>query len=909
MSREASEPAVNEFLHSAPNAPSALVIHGDPGIGKTTLWLDALRCAGERGFRVLAARTAAAESVLAYAALADLLSTVDDSTWADLPAPQRQSLDAAILRHRDNPREADPRAVAAGFLAVINALSAQGPVLVGIDDLQWLDTSSANVVSFMVRRLPAGVSLLCTTRTEDSISALQLSGPEAVHRIFVQPLTVGELHHVLTDRLGGSIARPTLLRIHKISGGNPFYALELAREISTRPGDARVGLPGSLAALVRTRIGRVSAGAEEALLAIASLSDPTVQLVAQAADTTPDRLLELLDEPEANGVISIDGNRLRFTHPILAHGVYSDAAPRRRRAMHRRLAEFVTERELHARHLALAATTPDPDTLTALDAAAKMARRRGAAAAGAELLDLAVRLGGDTPKRRIRSAGYHLDAGDAARARAMLTETISDLPAGAERAQALSLLAVVGLYGDNFFEATGLLERALSEVADHLPLRVQTLVTLSFALLNTGDIEAALRIVEEAVAHAEQLRHPQLLSQALSLRVHLYFRRGDGLDEISLRRALELEDRDAYMPAALRPSVQKALLLGWSGELDGAYEEMVSLRRRCIERGEENELIHVSFNTFQIEVSRGNFVDATLIANDAMERARLLGGDLAVGGASTMHATLAAYAGDERQARDLAAAALAAGQRCGAQLLAQWPIVALGFLEVSLGNYAAALSVLAPLLSGIDAAPDATEISVAGFMPDAAEALISVGRLDDAEPLIEALERNGGRLDRAWMLAVGARCRAMLLARRGDLNAAAKMSELAMTEHKRLPMPFERARTQLLLGQLERRLRRRDTSIATLNDALHVFERLGTTLWADRVRAEMAWGTSGKRRNGGLTPAEHRVAELAVSGMSNKDIAAALFISPKTVEVNLSRIYRKLDIRSRAELHLKLDLA
>jgi DNA-binding CsgD family transcriptional regulator len=238
--------------------------------------------------------------------------------------------------------------------------------------------------------------------------------------------------------------------------------------------------------------------------------------------------------------------------------------------------------------------------------------------------------------------------------------------------------------------------------------------------------------------------------------------------------------------------------------------------------------------------------------------------------------------------------------------LAEWPATLGGFVEVSCGDYQAAVETLEPLLPLTRIFPDATEIISASFIPDAAEALIGLGRFDDAQPLVEALERNGRRLDRAWMLAVGGRCRAMLLAGRGDLTAATATAERAMTEHERLPMPFERARTQLLLGQLQRRQRHRDAAAATLGEALQTFEQLGTRLWADRVKAELARGMSGRHRTEGLTPSEERVAELAVSGMTNRDIAAALFISPKTVEVNLSRIYRKLNIHSRIELYRAL---
>jgi DNA-binding CsgD family transcriptional regulator len=239
--------------------------------------------------------------------------------------------------------------------------------------------------------------------------------------------------------------------------------------------------------------------------------------------------------------------------------------------------------------------------------------------------------------------------------------------------------------------------------------------------------------------------------------------------------------------------------------------------------------------------------------------------------------------------------------------LAEWPATLAGFVEVSSGDYQAALSALEPLLPMVELVPEASEIISSSFVPEAVEAMIGLGRLDDAEPLVEALERNGRRLDRAWTLAVGMRCRAMLQAARGDVTAAITSVELALAEHQRLPMPFERARTQLLSGQLQRRQRRRDAASAALREARDTFEQLGATGWAERAKTELARGVSVRGRASGLTATEERVAELAVSGMTNRDIAAAIFVSPKTVEVNLSRIYRKLSIRSRAELYQALQ--
>ena len=386
------------------------------------------------------------------------------------------------------------------------------------------------------------------------------------------------------------------------------------------------------------------------------------------------------------------------------------------------------------------------------------------------------------------------------------------------------------------------------------------------------------------------------------MRVMLHFMRGQGLDEHSLDRAVELEDRGADVSSAFSPRVQHALLLAWIGALDRANDEMLAIRRRCIDTGEEGELSFIDFHSVLIHIWRGSMAEATLIAEDAVERALQLNGDLPLSVALTVRAAVAAYAGDEESVRRDVAEAIAASERCGSRRLGEWPVTMLGFLEVSLGNYEAAIETLKPLMGMLEAVPDSTEVINASYVPDAAEALIQLGRPAEAEPLIAALERNGQRLDRAWMKAVGARCRAMLLAAQGDIQAANRAVELALTEHERLPMPFERARTQLLAGQLQRRQRQKDQAATTLREALKTFEDLNTRLWADRARAELARADVGTRRMSSLSPSEQRVAELAASGMTNRDVAAALFISPKTVESNLARIYRKLGIHSRAEL-------
>ena len=387
VSRHAEARAVADFLASASTEPSALVVEGEAGIGKTTLWLAGVEQARGLGFRVLAARGAAAESALAYASLADLLGGVDSSAFAGLPDPQRLALDRVLLRANTDSAATDQRAVAAALLSVVEGLAEESPVLLAIDDLQWLDPSSVHVLAFAVRRLSARVGMLGTVRTDsdgaDGAAAwLQLPSPEGIHRIRVGPLSLGGLHAVLFARLGRSLPRPTMVRIQEISGGNPFYALELARAIDRGLAGTEASLPGTLAELVHARIGSLDPDVQDALLAAACVAAPTVEVVARAS-THAGRIVELLeDHAERKGIVSIDGHRLRFAHPLLARGVYTNATPAQRRMMHRRLAAIVEQPELRARHLALAATSGDPQTLQSLDAAAEMARMRGAAGAG-----------------------------------------------------------------------------------------------------------------------------------------------------------------------------------------------------------------------------------------------------------------------------------------------------------------------------------------------------------------------------------------------------------------------------------------------------------------------------------------------------------------------------------------------
>jgi DNA-binding CsgD family transcriptional regulator len=903
--------AVAEFLKSAQVHPAVLVIEGEAGIGKTTMWWEAVEQARERGFRVLTARADQAQCGFAYSALADLLDGIEPEILDTLPHVQRVAFDRVRLQKDDGHTirpATDERVVAAAFLTLADRLCAHSPVLVALDDVQWLDPASRSVVAFGVRRLRGRIGVMVADRMDPkagySAAWLQLNGLDGVERVRIQPLSETGLRSVLREHLGRALPRTALTRITELSGGNPFYALELAHAMDEQPVTADFGLPGSLADLVRSRLDRISGAGQDVLLAAASVGAPTVDFLAEATSRGTDDVVELLEEAENDGIVVIEGNRVQFTHPLLARGVHGMASIDRRREMHRRLADLVELPELRARHLALASAHADAATLEALDDAAENARSRGAPSAAAELLDLAISLGGDTPTRRIRGAENHFRAGDSEQAYQLLGPVIEALPTGPLRAEAANLLAAIHTVDDRFVEATALLDGALIDGAEDPALVVHSLLLLSYAHFQEGDFTGSQHRVREAVDIVNTLKAPGLTSQVLAMSVMSEFMAGNGFSEDSMRRALELEDRDTDVPVQFQASAVNAIVLGWMGRLDEAHAGAAEVRQLSSERGAESDMTAAAGHAAFIAVWRGEFESADQLADEAVERAILAGGQHIRMTALVIRAVVSSHQGRMDRARAEANEAIDIALRCGSPQFAVWPTAVLGFIEVSLGRYAEALSFLEPFIGVFDQLPG-SEITTMWYVPDAVEAMIGSGRSHEVEPLIARLEDEGNRLDRAWLIATGARCRAMWLAAQNDLPGAVRAINRAMTEHDRLPMPFERARTLLVRGQLLRRRRLISAAAQTFSEALQAFEQMGASAWADRARAELTRTPLGGGATG-LTAAERRVAELATSGMTNRDVAQALSVSHKTVEANLTQIYRKLGIRSRAQLAQRL---
>ena len=882
--------------------PAWLRVWGEAGIGKTTVLQAGISDARERGYRVLASSPAEAELRLSYSGLTDLLDNVDEATFEGLSAPRRRALEAALLRRADVDQESDPRAVATGLLSVMIRLSGATPLLLAIDDLQWLDEPSRRVVAFAFRRCRGPVVLLTTERPEflaDARNELCPSDPDRILRMQVGPLTVGALHHVIRQATGRSFARPTMLSIADRSSGNPFFAIEIARSLGVLATGVPA-LPSTLAQAVNKRIGLLAPAVREVMLVASAAAQPRVELIGQACGAAD--ILEVLASAEDSGLVELSGGELRFRHPLWAEGVYNDASGPERRAVHARLSSLVEDVEERARHLALSATAGPAETVSALDAAADRARARGAASAAAELLEMAIGLGARDAARRVRAACDHFDADDPGRATELLEDVVADLGPGPQRAEALVLLGALSYQGNDYVEAIEILEQAYAEAGEAPSLRGRIAMELAVALNNSGQLQRGAEYATIAVGAAGAVGDDGLLAEALSGHEVYQFMLGHEIDEDSLALALDLEDRDRRSHAVLWPSLNAAMIQIWTHQLMRARSSFAELHDRCVERGSESDLWFVLAHSSQLALWCGDVEAAERLQDELTDRADMTGSDIPQALALGVRGLIAAWRGRVPEARTAGSSALTLLRQSRFAVAALYSLGALGMVELSVGNAAAAADYLAPAAAQMTAYEFA-EPALIPFWPDAAEALITVGRFEEAEVIIERLEVSGGNPSRIWARAMAARCRGLLLAARGDVEGAAAAYGKALTVHEQLPdSRYDLARTLLVAGQLQRRRRERRAARASLARAAQLFEEVGTNQWATQARAELDRTGSSFGGPDQLTPTEARVAELAASGHTNREVAALLFISAKTVEANLARVYRKLGIHSRAEL-------
>jgi DNA-binding NarL/FixJ family response regulator len=896
VGRESELGAAEAFLAS--ERPCALAIVGDPGIGKTTLWQAAVEHARAAGARVLVARPTESEARLAFAGLADLLAGVPDELFAGLPEPQRVGLDAALLRAAAE-RPPERRVVGAGFLTLLRELAVESEVVCAIDDLHWLDASSAAVVEFALRRLGdqpvrAVVSVRGTELARPPLPALERD--HQVEHLELGPLSVAALHRVLTQELGSAFPRPTLVRIAEAAGGNPLYAIEIARELN-RQGEqdisGRVPVPQDLDALVRARVRALPATARDALLRAATLARPDTETVDPA---------ELAPAEEA-GIVRVEADgRIEFVHPLFASAVYSAAPATRLREAHRAAADLERDPEERARHLALAARGPDAGVVQELQAAARHARMRGSPDSAAELTRLALRLlPADDPARlelQIELAEQLQLASDFRAAKALLDELRAALPPGDLRARALLTLVEIEYWRSGESAATALAEEALADARDPV-LRARC--HASVALYGgTVDLPKAAAAAREALALLEDIpdADPGLVAAALSARVRADLFLGDGFDRETAMRALALEEKSPPPQVDLRVVFKLGQWLRYIDDLEGARVHLEQAERQAREEGDESSLANILLNRVIVATWAGDLAGAAELAERMVDAFGQHGvgpeaGDL-------WRAYVDAYAGRAESVREAAEKAdpgeplvMALWSRC------------LGLAELAAGETVSADRHLTEALEVFDRVAF-REPAIWRIDGDAIEAALAAGDLDRAQERVTRFEEYAARSQIPWSLAVSARCRGLVLAAQGELDAAAEAIERSLAEHERCPMPFERARTLLVQGRLQRRLKQKRQARLALDEAREFFAAEGAETWLARVDEELN-RVAVRRAPEELSATELRIARLAADGLSNQAIAEQVFVSVKTVESNLKRAYRKLGISSRAQLARALD--
>jgi DNA-binding CsgD family transcriptional regulator len=880
---------------------ATLVLEGEAGIGKSTLWLAGIEAGRERGFRVLSSRPAEAERGLAHVVLIDLFEDALDEVVPALSTPRRHALEATLLVDAAPEEPVDPRTLAVAVRTALQALAERAPVVLAVDDVQWLDPSSSSALAFALRRMAGdNVHLLLARRTVEGAQPSEVERAleaESVQRLAVGPLSVGALHRFLRDRLGRPFARQTLLRIHEASGGNPFFALELARALGADVDPLQpLPVPETLEELVRARLAGLPAPTREALELASALGTPSESLL-ERAGIAPDALEAAIGAD----VIERENGIIRFTHPLLSSVLYQGlSSSEERRNLHGRLATVIDDPLLRARHLALAADVPDADIAGVLDDAATLAADRGAGAVAAELGEHALRLTppgahDDQHRRALAAARAHRSAGEWTRARTIVADLLAQTETGSSRAEALVLLAEL----ESLERALQLLAEALDESTSRPELQAAIHCRLAWASRfeeRSDHARAALELAEEldddalrARVHAVQAFLGWFAGKAespqdLPARAHDFAAAVGGenlVQEATLAVANTLapssrrdearqffqrehqESRERDEPRSARALWGLSWVEFWAGHWNLAAGHAAHAHDISIQYGLEVPQDHlpialVAVHRGQLELARAHSERALELAEEQFVHKRHPPQHMAILG------LVALWSGDSSTA-------------------AKWLFKA--------DQEAARLRWGEP--------------SVRWWTSDYAEMLLEHGRIDEAVRLIDAWDADAVRVRRAWVLAHVTRCRGLVVAAQGDVVRANALLQQAVAEHEEVGDLFGRARAQLALGIVGRRARQKRSAREAIQAAFAGFERLGAATWVERARGELGQ-IGGRTRQQGLTAAERRVAALVAEGRTNREVAAELFLTERTVASHLTHVYAKLGIRSRTELARRL---
>lgn len=909
IGREAECALVYRLLDEARKGRSgSLVLLGEPGIGKSALLEYAVASAGS-DMRTLRVTGLEAVSEAPFAALGELLAPAR-SAIRDLSQTRRKALASAL--GFDGGGDTEPVAVAAATLALLARLAERGPLLCVVDDAHWIDRESVEALTVVAARLGAeGIVVLFAARKGEGFD------PHGLPQAEVRGLAPNAARVLLARCAPRGLVTEVADRLVLETAGNPLALVELPGLLSDAQlaGKEQLDRPLPVAgALERSFVRRAGALEDDArrMLLVASASDSDdLGLVLRAAKALGIEGPEI-EAADSAGLVSIRGWRLRFRHPLVRSAIYQAATLAERRAVHRALAEALSgkaEADRRAWHRASAALGPDEEVAAELERAAASARLRGGFAAEARTLELAARLAPEDAaraRRLVDAAAAAWRAGRTAEATELLDEASPLIADPVVRAGAQELRAEILKRHGRAEEAHDLLiaEAARLEAGD--PLRAARMLTLACHLFfRREQAGRALELAERAWDVAGHDVAAQDLELAGTLAwARVYVGQSDRGRELALECAANSESTGE---TAKGPQV--AWCLAWLEEYDQArslIERAVAAHREAAAFG---DLGYVLFFLADLEFRVGRLGAAYSAAQEASRLAEQTRRENIVMSALTILASVEAVLGRANDARTHATHALAvAGSTFNLTFVAR-ANAALGLLELSLGRPREAIADL-ELVERQMERTDVIEPSVLEWMPDLIEAYIRADRADEAIPRLERWERWANHTGRVWALAAAARYRG-LIAREAGFDAH---FQKALALHERSPRPLERARTELCYGERLRRAGRRVDSRVRLRSALETFDSLGAVPWSDRTRAELAaTGETVRRRDPALTerltPQELQIALAVGAGQTNREVAASLFLSPKTIEYHLRNVYRKLDVRSRAQLAAHLTNA
>ncbi len=897
LGRERERQALERLLEDARGGRSGvLALVGEAGIGKSAL----LDCAAALAtdMSVLRARGVVSETQIPFAGLFELLRPA--LTCLDrIPAPQASALESALALR---PAQAEDRfAVGAATLSLLAAHADTAPLAVLVDDVHWLDGSSADALLFAIRRLLAEPIAVVLTAREGESSLLDAAGLPALRLEGID----ADAAELLLRREAPGAGAGTAARLHRETGGNPLALLELARErLPDLAPDAPVPVVASVAHAYLQRASALPPRTRDALVLAAATDRGELALLARAAATLGLEIADLAPAEEA-ALVTVEGARLEFRHPLARSAIYGAAPAERRREVHRALARALADADADRRawHLALAAAGPDETASFALEQAAGRAHERSAYDVSSQAFERAAHLSAVEERRGAllyAAADAAWLGGLADRAVSLLDEAARVVGDGPRASKIQHLRGHIALWRGPLHEGRAVLLAAAdrAEPAAAVVMLAEAGMGAFYAADAAGMRECGARA--RALAARDGSARTAFFG-AIVDGMALVLSGEGGRGAASIREAVRVLEHSDELRSDPRLLVWAAMGPLWLRETGAGLELVDNALAVARARSAVGVLPHLLAHVAIQHGTTDRWVEAQAGFDEAIRLARETGQRVVLASALARIAWLEARLGREQACRAHAGEALSIARDHGAILCEIWALAALGELELELGNADAALAYVEEQQAVIEQQGIAdVDLFPA---PEQVELYLRLGRTGDAVAAATAFAGAAAAKGQPWALARAARCRALL----ADEESFDGCFEEARALHARTPDVFETARTELAHGARLRRAGRRVQARERLRAAIDVFDDLGAAPWAELARAELAaTGETPRRRDPSsldeLTPQELQISLLLAEGRTTREAAAALFLSPKTIEYHLRNVYRKLAIHSREEL-------